>query len=147
MIVLVGFALVFVAPLGGTDPIAVIEARTVFVQSLLSVVAGLFGAATGFYFGASQAKPVADPGGHEGLHPKPSRSGLSGMSLAAAVGLARNLRAWFRRCRLAVGPTGGHGARRPCPPRLLEDNTDGLSEKRCERRSSSQWFSALGAMT
>ncbi|WP_134765077.1 hypothetical protein [Nocardioides sp. 1609] len=37
------------------------EARTMFVQSMLSVVAGLFGAATGFYFGSSQHQTKQRP--------------------------------------------------------------------------------------
>jgi hypothetical protein len=62
-VVMLGFILVFTAPTEltqGTNgaPVRVdghglLEARSMFVQSVLAVVAGLFGAATGFYFGSS----------------------------------------------------------------------------------------------
>lgn len=54
LIVVLGFALVFFPPksLASTDQD--LQARTVYLQAMLGTVAGVFGAATGFYFGASK---------------------------------------------------------------------------------------------
>lgn len=55
-IVIMGFVLVFNPPGGLDESDPGLEARTLFIQSLLSVVSGLFGAASGFYFGASKSE-------------------------------------------------------------------------------------------
>jgi hypothetical protein len=53
-IVLLGFLLIFKPPQDLASNDADLQARTVFVQTMLSTVAGVFGAATGFYFGSSK---------------------------------------------------------------------------------------------
>jgi hypothetical protein len=55
VIVALGFLVVWFPPadLAGADPD--LKSRSLFVQTLLTPVASLFGAATGFYFGASKS--------------------------------------------------------------------------------------------
>jgi hypothetical protein len=47
-----GFALLWHAPAGLAETDGDLKSRTLFIQALLTPVASLFGAATGFYFGA-----------------------------------------------------------------------------------------------
>lgn len=47
-----GFALLWLAPAGLAEIDGDLKSRTLFIQALLTPVASLFGAATGFYFGA-----------------------------------------------------------------------------------------------
>lgn len=54
LIVILGFILVFWPPHSLAAADQDLQARTVYVQTMLGTVAGVFGAATGFYFGTSK---------------------------------------------------------------------------------------------
>jgi|SRR3954454_5192137 len=54
LIVVLGFVLVFFPPKSLASSDSNLQARTVYVQTMLGIVAGVFGAATGFYFGTSK---------------------------------------------------------------------------------------------
>ncbi len=54
LIVILGFVLVYFPPKSLASSDQDLQARTVYVQTMLGVVAGVFGAATGFYFGTSK---------------------------------------------------------------------------------------------
>jgi|APEBP8051073058_1049385.scaffolds.fasta_scaffold00457_26 hypothetical protein len=54
LIVVLGFVLVFAPPESLASSDRDLQARTVYVQTMLGTVAGVFGAATGFYFATSK---------------------------------------------------------------------------------------------
>lgn len=55
LVVVFGFSLLWFAPDDLADSDADLKSRTLFIQAMLTPVASLFGAATGFYFGTRQS--------------------------------------------------------------------------------------------
>ena len=53
LVVVLGFLLVFYPPKSLASSDQDLQARTVYVQTMLGTIAGVFGAAIGFYFGTS----------------------------------------------------------------------------------------------